>query len=154
MRKQQRFWNRLFLVSASFLILMTSLIYVIFFHIWANALIVNPCSKFRLIGPKTTKIIQAASPPPPPPPPPNLNMSKKPSPIRVNLTIALLWINQSDNLFLIILSTKHLSCHGNLEDECENLWNLAPYLTLPRAHGGLFTSSATAACGGGVSPMA
>ena len=35
-----------------------------------------------------------------------------------------------------------------LEDEYENLWNLALYLTVPYTHGGLFTPSETAPSGG------
>ena len=61
--------------------------------------------------------------------------------LALNLIIALLWMKESDSLFLIILSTNIAVAIEKLEDEYKNLQNLEPYLTLPRAIGGLFTPS-------------
>ena len=56
---------------------MTSLTLCKFFHVWANALIVNPCTKFRC-----DKFTNKEDNPPPKP-----KHQKKPSPIRVNVLL-------------------------------------------------------------------
>ena len=57
--------------------------HVIFFHIWANAWLLIPVQNFLPIGPQTTKIMDGGGRGRHRPP--NLNMSKKPNPIRIKV---------------------------------------------------------------------
>ena len=60
---------------------MTSLILCNFFHIWADALIVNPCAKFRCDRSTNNEDNRGGGGGMPPPKP---KYAKKPSPISVN----------------------------------------------------------------------